>query len=128
MSLSTSVRAEGLFDSLRELSRNAIDVMHTRLDLLVTELTEEQAHLAELLLIAALSLLCFFLGVVFVAFFIVVVFWDTPYRLFATGLIAAVLLLTATGLWLAFRAKGKDRARMLSATLHELAVDRDRLQ
>jgi len=126
-SIETTAHAIGLFDSLKTLGRNAVDTLHTRFELLVTELAEEQAHLVELLLVAAISLLCFFLGVVFTAFSIVVFFWETPYRLAAPGLIAIVLFITAGVAWSVFRKKGKSKGRFLSATLHELAVDRDRL-
>jgi len=123
-----STHSVSLFDSIKSLGRNVIDTLYTRFELLVTELAEEQAHLVELLLVAALSLLSFFLGIVFVAFFIVVLFWETPYRLLATGLIAGALFLVAATLWSVFRAKSRNKARFLAATLRELATDRDRLR
>jgi len=118
----------GLFDSLKGLGRTAIDIVHTRLELLATEIAEEQTNLVELLLIAMLSLLCFFLGIVFVAFFVVVAFWETPYRMLATGVIAAVLFIAATVLWRVFRNKGKERKKVFGATLREMAIDREHLQ
>ncbi|MES2354793.1 MAG: phage holin family protein [Pseudomonadota bacterium] len=124
----THSHAVGLFDSLKALGRNAIDTLHTRFELLVTELAEEQAHLVELLLVAAISLLCFFLGVVFAAFFVVIFFWETPYRLVAPGAVTVVLFIVAGILWGVFRNKAKSRGRFLAATLHELATDRDRLR
>jgi uncharacterized membrane protein YqjE len=121
-------RTGGFFESLKALGSTAIDIVHTRLELLVTEIAEEQANLMELLLIAALSLLCFFLGVVFVAFFVVVAFWETPYRMLATGLIAAALFIAAIALWVVFRNKGKEKTRLFGSTLREMAIDRDLLR
>jgi uncharacterized membrane protein YqjE len=123
-----SAREIGLFDSLKSVARNAIGIVHTRLELLVTELAEEQARVVELALVAALSLLCLFLAVVFGAFLVVVAFWDTPYRTLATGLIAAGLLLAAIILWAVFVKKAKARGKFLAATLKELATDHERLQ
>ena len=74
-------RPGGLFESLKTLGRTAVEALHTRLDLLSTELKEEQARITELLVIAVLALLCLFLAIVFAAFFVVVAVWDTPYRL-----------------------------------------------
>lgn len=128
MPFTHSAHHTGLFDSLKGLGRTVLDVLHTRIQLLVTEVAEEQANLAERLLIAALAMLCFLLGVAFVAFFIVIMLWETPYRNWAAGLIALALFAGAATLWMMFRAKGREKPSFLASTLHELAVDRDRLR
>src|SRR5204863_9503319 len=95
MAIATSThRAAGSFESLKELGRTAVDIVHTRFDLLVTEIAEEQGRIAELLLYAALALLCVFLAVVIVAVFVVASLWDTEYRVLATGIIAAAPLVS----------------------------------
>jgi uncharacterized membrane protein YqjE len=121
-------RGGGLFDSLKALGRTAVEALHTRLDLLSTELKEEQARITELLVIAVLALLCVFLAIVFAAFFVVVAVWDTPYRLWVIALLAAVLVGAAAALWKYFRREITARPRPFQATLEELNADIERLR
>jgi uncharacterized membrane protein YqjE len=118
----------GPFESLKELGRTAVDILHTRLDLLVTEIAEEQSRLAELLLYAAVALLCLFLAVVIGAVFIVASLWDTPYRLLATGVMAAVLVAAGAACAIIFVKKAKAKPRLFSTSLDELGADLERLR
>ena len=118
----------GLLDSLKTLGRVAVDMLHTRLDLLATELAEEQGRIIELLLVGAVALLCLFLATVFAAFFIVVMFWDTPYRLVVPGVIAAALAVVAAVCWAAFQRRVRSKSKLFSATLEELGADIKRLR
>ena len=120
--------APGPFESLKELGRTAVDILHTRFDLLVTELAEEQVRLAEVVLFAAIALLCLFLAVVIVAVFVVASLWDTEYRLLATGLIAAALLAGGVGCAFACLHKAKQKPRLFSSSLDELGTDLERLK
>jgi uncharacterized membrane protein YqjE len=124
----SSARAPGLLDSVKDLGRTAIDILHTRFELLVAEIHEEQARIAEILLMAALSLLSFFLSIVFFAFMIVVVFWDTDYRILATGLMALVLFVIGCALSFAFIRKAKAKPKLFSESLDELGADLERLR
>jgi uncharacterized membrane protein YqjE len=118
----------GLLDSLKGLARTALEILHSRLELVGTEIAEEQARLIGLALIAAMALLAVFLGLVFVAFLVVAAFWDTPYRLLATALIAGALVAAGAGLWLLFLKKAKAKGKAFVATLHELATDIEHLR
>ena len=118
----------GVLDTLKTLGRIALEILHARLDLLTTELAEEQGRITELLLIGAVALLCFFLAVVFAAFFVVILFWDTSYRLVAPGVIAGALATAAVGLWLEFRKRIQVRPKLFSATLEEIGADVQRLR
>jgi uncharacterized membrane protein YqjE len=124
----TEGRSPGLFESVKALGRSAVEALHTRLDLLSAELKEEQARITELLVIAVLALLCVFLAIVFAAFFVVVAVWDTPYRLWAIGLLAAALAGAAAALWSYFRRKITARPRPFNATLEELSADIERMR
>ena len=124
----TEGRSPGLFESVKALGRSAVEALHTRLDLLSTELKEEQARITELLLIAVLALLCVFLAIVFAAFFVVAFFWDTPYRLWVIALIAVALAGGAAALWGDFRRKITARPRPFHATLEELRADIEHLR
>jgi uncharacterized membrane protein YqjE len=121
-------QAGGLIDSLKGIARTSVEIVHSRLELLVTELSEEQSRLIELVLVAGLALLTLFLGIVFAAFLVVAAFWDTPYRLWAPGIIALVLIVGAAVLWTVFMKKAKAKGRAFAATLHELATDVEHLR
>jgi uncharacterized membrane protein YqjE len=126
--VSGGARAPGLLESLKDLGRTAVEILHTRFDLLVAEIAEEQARIAEILLMAALALLSFFLSVVFFAFLIVVAFWDTPYRILATGLIALVLFVLGAALTWGFVKKAKEKPKLFRESLDELGADLERLK
>ncbi|HEV8341922.1 MAG TPA: phage holin family protein [Candidatus Binatia bacterium] len=122
-----STSARGLFSSLRSLPAALLDTLKTRLDLLLTELEEERDRLTKILLLAAISLFCLSLGILFLTLFIVAIFWDT-HRLYVVGGFAALYLILAGITWLILRKKARLRPKFLSATLSELAKDRDRLR
>lgn len=124
----TEGRSPGLFESVKALGRSAVGALHTRLDLLSTELKEEQARITEVLVIAVLAMLCVFLAIVFAAFFLVAVFWDTPYRLWVIALIAAALAGAAAALWADFRRRITARPRPFEGTLEELRADIEHLR
>lgn len=124
----SSTRAPRLLESVKDLGRTAIDILHTRFELLVTEIHEEQARIAEILLMAALSLLSFFLSIVFFAFLIVVAFWDSDYRVLATGLVALFLACVGGALFFAFIKKAKAKPKLFSESLDELGEDLERLK
>ena len=128
MAIATRGHRTGPFESLRELGRTAVEILHTRFDLLVTEIHEEQSRIAELLLYAAIAILCLFLAVVIIAVFVVASLWDTEYRTLATGLIAAGLIIVGVGCAVAFAHKAKQRPRLFSASVEELGADLERLR
>jgi uncharacterized membrane protein YqjE len=121
-------RAAGPFESLKELARTALDIVHTRFDLLVTEIHEEQGRVAELLLYAALALLCIIFAIVLVAVFVVASLWDTEYRLLATGSIAAALAIAGIACAVVFARKARAKPRLFSSSLVELGADLERLR
>lgn len=121
-------RLPGPFESLKDLGRTAVDILHTRFDLLVTELAEEQVRVAEVVLYAAIALLCLFLALVLIAVFVVASLWETDYRVLATGLITAALIVGGLGCAYACVSKAKQKPRLFSASLDELGADLDRLK
>lgn len=115
-------------ESLKALGRTALEILHTRFELLVTELSEEQSRLSELLLLAAVAFSCLLLAVAIVAGFVVASLWDTPYRLLAAGALVAVLLGGGVACGIAFFRKAGARPRPFSASLEELGDDLVRLK
>ena len=77
---------------------------------------------------AALSLLSFFLSLVFFCFVIVLFFWDTDYRILATGVIALALAALGGGLFFAFMKKAKAKPKLFSDSLDEIGADLQRLK
>lgn len=113
---------EGLLTSLKNLAITLVAIVHTRLELLSTDLEEGRERLISLLVMTFVALFCLCFGVVLLAILIVVAFWDT-HRL--------LVLCTMTGLFLgagallslfALRAL-KAMPRMFEASLGELSKD-----
>ena len=74
----------GLFESLKALSLSIVGIVHTRLELLSTDIAEAREHLITLLLLLQLALFFLGIGVLLLALLIVVVFWES-HRLLALG-------------------------------------------
>lgn len=116
----------GLFDSLKTLSISLVGIVHTRLELLSTDIAEEREHLITLLVLVLLALFCLGVGVVLLAMLIVVAFWES-HRLLALGGVTGVFLLASAGMaWFALH-KTRTRPRLFAASLAELSKDRQHL-
>jgi len=90
------------------------------------ELEEEKFRVLSLLAYGAAALLLLSAGLVFLAIFFTVLYWD-DHRLLALGLFAAVFL-TAGGiaLYVAWR-NGATHGRLFAASIAELTKDREAL-
>jgi uncharacterized membrane protein YqjE len=119
-------RPRGLFDSLKDLLATLSALAQTRLELLGTELEEQVARLAILLVWSIVALFLVFTAVVLAAVAIIILFWDEHRVLVAFGLAGGMALL-AGGSILYVVNQLKQRPRMFQATLEELAKDRQRL-
>lgn len=116
-----------LLDSIRKLAITLVGVLQTRLGIFATELEEVKLQLGQLLLLGLVALFCLGLGIVLLAVFFVVLFWDS-YRLAVLGVMAGVFLGMGIFAVLALRAKAAENTKMFSATLAELAKDREQLK
>jgi uncharacterized membrane protein YqjE len=117
----------GPLDSLRALGATLLALIGTRAELLVVEVREEGARRKEMLVLAAIAAVFLAMGSLLVAFFFVVVFWDT-HRI---GAIAAVTLLylgVGAGALLRLRAKSRSSPPPFEATLAEFAKDLEMLR
>lgn len=123
---SASPQATGLWASLQRLLATSAEVLHTRVDILATELEEEGLRVKELLLYERVSLFFFGLGLLLATLFVILAFWDT-HRLSVLAGFAVFYLAIGAGTALVARHKLKTRPRLFSATLSELGKDRDRL-
>ncbi len=113
----------GLFDSLRALLATALAMLQTRFELFATELEEEKLRLLAVLAYGLAALFLLGLGVVALAAFLVVMFWDTQ-PLLVIGLLAVVFL--GSGLLAGMLALRRLRSgsRLFGASLAELTLDR----
>lgn len=118
--------AGGLFESLKTLSVSLISIVHTRLELLSTDVAEEREHLTTLLVLVLVALFCLGVGVVLLAILIAVAFWES-HRLVALGGLTGFFLTAGAGLgWLAMH-KVRTKPRLFEASLAELSKDRQQL-
>jgi uncharacterized membrane protein YqjE len=114
----------GLFGSVKALAGTLLAIAHTRLDLLSTEVEEEWIRLGSILMWTFAALFCAALGVVFALVLLVVLLWET-HRVLALGVPALVFLSAAALSWLVARGKFRAKPRVFSASLAELAKDRE---
>jgi len=115
--------SRGLFASLRGLLNTAIGLLATRLELLATEFEEEKLRLLGLVGYGAAAMLLLGTGMVFLALFLTVLFWESN-RLLVLGIFTAVFLVSGgIALFMAWRC-AQAQERLFSSSLAELAEDR----
>jgi uncharacterized membrane protein YqjE len=119
--------AAGLFGSVKNLAVSLVSHLYTRLELFATEFAEEKLRLTSLLFGAILALFFIFMTIVLVVLFVLAAYWDTPYRLHAVAILAAVFLAGAGITGGMVRARLKSRPRIFEASLAELYKDRQQL-
>lgn len=117
----------GLFQSLNNFLATFVAIVHTRLELLTTELQEEVRQVGGILLwafVAAFAaMMTLFLGALAVIF----VFWDT-HRVAAALAMIALFIGVAVTAGVILRHKLSTKPPLLDDTLAELAKDRDQLK
>ena len=117
----------GLYASLRGLIATAIGLLRTRLELLATELQEEKLRLISIVVYGAAAIFMFGVGLVLLAIFVAVLFWDS-HRLLVMGGLTAIFLLCGLGSLLLVQRQVRGGSRLFSASLAEMAQDRQALQ
>jgi uncharacterized membrane protein YqjE len=119
-------RPHGLLSALKTLAGTLLATAQTRLEILSTEIEEEKIRIGQQLLLVTVVLFCFGLGIVFLAAFLTVLFWES-HRLFVLGTLTLLFLGGGTAALLMLRAKAGERSRLFADSLGELAKDRDQL-
>lgn len=116
-----------LAESLRGLLHSGVELLGTRLELFVVEAQEEKERLVALLINGVLCAVMLSFGIVFLAIFLTVLFWDS-HRLLVLGLATAALI--GGALFIASRIVRdiKHGGRPFGATIAELERDREALQ
>jgi uncharacterized membrane protein YqjE len=116
----------GLFDSLKALLATLVGMVHTRVELLSTEMEEQLARLVSLLVWGLVVVFFAFTGVILSAIALIVVFWDSNRVLAAAALAAAFVVFTVVAA-AGFIARAKARPRLFKTSLDELEKDRSQL-
>ncbi len=120
-------QSEGRGSRLQNLLATMLDLVHTRLDLIGTELREELLRLGVVLVGGCVVLLTVTVGLGLLAAALVLALWETHALL---GLSMAGLLFMAIGmlaLWGMTRVV-RSKLRPFDASLNELRRDRDALR
>ena len=118
--------ATGLFASLRNFAATLTAVVQTRLELLTNEVEEEKLRFGQLLLFGSIALFFLAVGSVFLAIFVTVLLWDSHRLLVLGGFAVLFFSLGGTGVVM-FRARASAGSKLFSASLAELAKDRQQL-
>jgi uncharacterized membrane protein YqjE len=117
----------GLLESLRNLSVSLVSIIHTRLELLSTDISVEREQLTTFLILVLVALGCAGIGVVLLAILIVVAFWET-HRLLALAGLTGVFLMGGVGLGGYAMHRVRTKPRLFAASLAELSKDRQQLR
>jgi len=117
---------KGLLESLSQLASTLVAIVHTRLDLLSSDLEEGREHWLALLVLTLAALFLLGVGVVLATILLVMVFWDS-YRLLALGALAVFFLTAGLVAWRVALHKARAKPRLFAATLSELGKDRQQL-
>lgn len=117
---------QGLLVSLTTLAATLVAIIHTRLDLLSSDLEEDRAHLLSLLVLALATLFFFGVGVVLVIILLAAVFWDT-HRFLVLSTLTGFFLVSGAATWGFAVRKMRAQPRLFAASLAELIKDRGQL-
>ena len=118
--------SSSLMESIKRLLSTLASIVSTRLELLANELQEERLHLTQMLVFALLTLFCFGIGVLLLAAFIVVLFWD-EHRLAVLGMLSIIFFALSMLTAMLLRSKMEAKSKLFSVSLAELAKDKEQL-
>lgn len=124
--MTDSNQAGGVLDRLAKFAADLVNIAHTRLALLSTDIEEEREHLLSLIRWTLISLFFMMLGLLLVAFLLIVLLWEN-YRLSAIAGLAGFFLAAAAISWYAAKHKAKAKPRLFWSSLMELEKDRQHL-
>ena len=119
-------RTGGLGAALRRLGATFFALLHTRIELLTTELQRERVRITRLALLAVVALFFFTLGAITFTVFVIALFWDS-HRLLAIGVLTLIYLGVAAGIALFAKREAARGRRPFSASLAQLEKDREQL-
>ncbi|MFO1499601.1 MAG: phage holin family protein [Verrucomicrobiota bacterium] len=104
-----------------------VELFRTRMELLTTELEEERERVQQAFLLATVAVLCLTCGALLATLFVVVAFWETPYRLAVLGGFALLYFVAGGIVAMLTRRQLRNRPKFLAASLGELSKDYQQL-
>ena len=116
----------GLMESLKRLLSTLTSIVSTRLELLANELQEERLRLTQMLLYSLFAIFCLGMSLVLFTAFIVVLFWD-DHRLAVLGGLGILFFVLSMLIAIVLRIKVLYKSKLFSASIGELAKDREQL-
>jgi uncharacterized membrane protein YqjE len=118
--------ASRMLHSVQSLVASLLAIVSTRVELISTEIEEEALRVAVIVAIGLAAMFCTGVAILLVVAFVVAAFWDT-HRLLVIALVAVAFALAGLVLYRQMQSRYRTRSRLFSASLGELAKDRDRL-
>lgn len=122
-----SGRTTGLLASLQRLLGSFAEILHTRVDILSSEIEEAGLILRQLVVYALIAFFFLGLGLLLATLFVVKTSPEI-YQLYVLGGFALLYLLIGVIAVLLIRRTLRTRQRLFSTTLSELNKDRQRLE
>lgn len=116
----------GLMESLKGLLSTLASIVSTRLELLANELQEERLRLTQMLVYSLFAIFCLGMSLLLFTVFIVVLFWD-DHRLAVLGGLGILFFVLAMVIAIVLRVKVLYKSKLFSASIAELARDREQL-
>ena len=117
---------KGLFESLTALSATLVAILHTRLQLLSTDLEEDRSRWMSQMIAWLVSVFCLMLGAVMIVVIVIVAFWDS-HRMLTLWSVAAFFISAGLFAWAIARYKAKTKPKLFIASLLELLKDHQQL-
>jgi len=117
----------GLFASLRAMLDRALALIHTRGDLVATELEEEVARLVGVLVWSFAGVACAVVGAAFLGAMVLIAA-PPGWRTALAAVIGALFLVVALVAWLTIRRIAGAKPRPFDASLAEFEKDRRQLR
>jgi len=113
--------------SLRAMAATFVELVNTRIELALVELREEGERRKAMLVHAAVAGVFLTLGLLLLAFLVVVIFWDT-YRLAAIVGVTVLYFAIGFGALSKFKGATRNNPPPFEATMKELARDVEALR
>lgn len=117
----------GIVDSIRSMVATLVQILHTRLELITTELEEEMYRVASVLLWGAVAVFSGLLLVLMVSISVIIAAGE-EHRLLASLIMTAVFLVILVTSALLAKTRLKQSGGLLKATREELKRDREALK
>jgi uncharacterized membrane protein YqjE len=119
-------QANGLLESLKRLTGTLLSIFQTRLELFANELEAERVRVWQMLLFGSVAFFLFGMAIMLLTVFATAVFWNS-YRLEVLCGLTALFLSLGLLVWNELHRAARERPKLFSTSLDELADDIDRL-